>query len=131
MSNPMQTHGAFSWMQLAAGDVEAAKKFYGETLGWDISAMDMPGGPYTAIKLGDQPIGGIVPAKGGSGNGGAGRWTAYVTVDDVDARLARAKAGGAKVVAEPFDAPGVGRLATIEDPFGAHIALVTYAPPAE
>ena len=125
MSNPMETHGAFSWMQLAAGDVDAAKKFYGDTLGWDIAAMDMPGGPYTAIKLGDQPIGGIVSAQGGGG-----RWVAYVTVDDVDSRLAKAKSGGAKVIAEPFDAPGVGRMATIEDPFGAQIALITYAHPA-
>ncbi|MEM1398289.1 MAG: VOC family protein [Pseudomonadota bacterium] len=122
MNHPMQTHGAFSWMQLATGDVDAAKKFYGDTLGWEISAMDMPGGPYTAIRVGDQPIGGMVSAE----SGGA-RWVAYVTVDDVDDRLAKAKAGGAKVVAEPFDAPGVGRIATIEDPFGAHIALITYS----
>lgn len=125
MNNPMETHGAFSWMQLATGDVDAAKKFYGDTLGWDIATMEMPGGPYTAIKVGDQPVGGITPA----GEGGA-RWVAYVTVDDVDDRLAKAKAGGAKVVSEPFDAPGVGRMATIQDPFGAQIALITYSGPA-
>ncbi|MCX6073132.1 MAG: hypothetical protein NTY39_02300 [Campylobacterales bacterium] len=30
--NPFATHGAFSWFELMSGDVEGAKKFYGELL---------------------------------------------------------------------------------------------------
>lgn len=121
MSDAMRTHGAFSWSELQTTDVAAAAAFYREVLGWEVQAMDLPNGSYTAIAAGGRPLGGIVP-----GSGGAARWLAYVTVDDVDARTARAAAAGAVVLKAPFSAPGVGRMATIEDPAGAPICFITY-----
>ena len=103
----------------------AAKAFYGEVLGWEIEAVELPAGNYTIIKAGDRPLGGIVAA-----NGGAPRWLSYVTVDDVDRRLARAEAAGARVLKPAFTAPGVGRMAMIEDPDGAALCLITYEAPA-
>lgn len=58
---------------------------------------------------------------------GDGGWLTYVTVDDVDARVKKAKAAGATVVSEAMTAPGVGRMATIADPFGARIAFIDYS----
>ena len=49
-----------------------------------------------------------------------------ITVDDVDKRFGKALDQGATAVSEPSDYPGVGRMATIRDPYGASIALITY-----
>ncbi|WP_371685873.1 VOC family protein [Nitratireductor sp. OM-1] len=49
----------------------------------------------------------------------------YLSVDDVDAALEKAKAGGASVMREPFDVPGVGRIAILRQPGGAVIGWMT------
>jgi predicted enzyme related to lactoylglutathione lyase len=123
MSNPMQTHGAPSWLELHTDDVEQAKKFYTEVLGWGIRGMEMSdGNTYNALVLGDGTIGGIVPVQGGPT-----RWLTYVTVDDVEKRTKRAQQSGAKVLSPPAAVPGVGTMSTIEDPTGAAICFITYA----
>lgn len=47
----------------------------------------------------------------------------YITVDDCDEALARAKQNGATVVAEPVDAPP-GRFAILRDPIGGMIGVI-------
>jgi hypothetical protein len=54
-------------------------------------------------------------------------WGAYVTVDDVDATLAKCSALGGKVLVPPMDVPTVGRMAVIQDPQGATISVIAYA----
>ncbi len=118
--DPTQTHGAFSWMEHQGNDVDKAKEFYRRVLGWDF--MDMPmedGSKYPAITLGEKPIGGFA-AKPGN------HWLPYITVDDVDARTQAAQEAGGEVLCEPFDAPGVGRMAVVRDPIGASVALIRY-----
>jgi len=121
-ANPMQTHGAFSWVEYQGQDASAARAFYEGVLGWTVTDMPMQdGSSYAGILLGEQPIGGFSPKPAPTSS-----WLAYVTVDDVDARTRAATKAGAKVLAEPFSAPGVGRIAVIEDPFGATLAFITY-----
>lgn len=50
-------------------------------------------------------------------------WSTYLAVDDVDTRVARCIELGATVVVPPIDVPGVGRMALVCDPQGAHIWL--------
>jgi len=126
MSNPMQTHGAFSWMELHSGDNGRAKDFYTGLLGWGIDEMEMPGMIYSVIANGEEKIGGFPPEASETP-----RWLPYVTVDDVDARVEKAKSLGATIAMEPFSVPGVGRMATLVDPVGGVIALITYEAPTE
>lgn len=126
MSNPMQTHGAFSWMELHSGDGAKAKAFYTSLLGWGLEDMEMPSMTYTVIANGGDKIGGFPPMAAE-----APRWLPYVTVDDVDARVAKAKALGATIAGEPMTVPGVGRMATLIDPVGGVLALITYETSAE
>ncbi|QDG79262.1 VOC family protein [Labrenzia sp. PHM005] len=121
MSNPMQTHGTFSWMELHSGDGAKARAFYTDLLDWGTEDMEMPDATYTVIKNGEDKVGGFPPMAADKAH-----WLPYVTVDDVDARVAKAKALGATVLAEPFSVPTVGRMATISDPVGGVIALITY-----
>ncbi|MHA7774388.1 VOC family protein [Roseibium sp. M-1] len=126
MSNAMTTHGAFSWMELHCGDGDKAKSFYKDLLGWETKDMDVGVGPYTTILNGETMVGGIPPMEAETP-----RWLPYVTVDDVDARIAKAKSLGATVAMEPMSVPSVGRMATIVDPVGGVIALITFEAPPE
>ena len=124
-TNPMTTHGAFSWVEFHGQDAAAARSFYEKILGWTVAEMPMQdGSSYPGIMVGDQPAGGFSPkpAEGGA-------WLVYVTVDDVDARTRAAAEAGAEVISEPFSAPGVGRFAVVKDPFGASLAFITYENP--
>ena len=123
----MKQHGVFSWNELVTPDVPAAKKFYRDALGWelnDIKAGDMG---YTLAKMGGQDVAGIMKTPAGA-PGMPPTWGSYVTVDDVDARVARAQSLGGTLCVAPRDIPNVGRFAIIADPQGAMLAMITYFP---
>jgi predicted enzyme related to lactoylglutathione lyase len=121
----MWSHGSFFWNELMARDIEQAKKFYSSTIGWTFDGMPMPNGTYWVAKMAGEPVAGIFPMIGPDFDGVPENWLPYLAVDDVDARLKAAKAGGAKVTREPFDVPSVGRIAIIQAPGGAMIAWIT------
>lgn len=116
------TAGAPSWIEHSGPDGAAARKFYEDVIGWTVKEMPMgDGSNYPVLHVGEESVGGLNPRPSE-----AGLWTVYITVDDVDATHAKAVANGARSLAEPFDAPGVGRMAHILDPFGAALAFITY-----
>jgi hypothetical protein len=121
-----KTHGAFSWSELMTGDPAAAAAFYGPLFGWRIETVDMGGGPYHLLKVGETAIGGIMktPAEAGPM---PPAWGCYVTVEQVDATVARVTALGGKVVVPAMDIPGVGRMAVIADPQGATLSVMQYS----
>lgn len=118
-------HGIFSWNELMTTDVDAAKAFYREALGWQLQHLNNAGMPYTIAKQGDREVAGIV-AICDDAEGMAPCWGSYVTVDDVDKRVARAQSLGAKLFYGPMDIPNVGRIAVISDPQGAMLTMITY-----
>ncbi len=123
----MAGHGTFYWNELMTRDVEGAKAFFAATLGWTFDAMPMPGFTYHVAKSGDQAVGGIMDMAGMAPDDVPPHWMSYIDVDDVDARVAKAKAAGAEVMAEPFDVAGVGRIAIVKDPTGAVVGWITPA----
>jgi uncharacterized protein len=121
----MTTHGSFHWNELVTRDVEKAKKFYGSTIGWTFDGMPMPDGTYWVAKMGDKPVGGLFPIAGPQWDGVPEHWLPYLAVDDVDARVKKAVAAGAKLMRPSFDIPGVGRIAILTEPGGAGIGWIT------
>jgi uncharacterized protein len=122
------THGTFYWNELMARNVEGAKAFYTDTIGWSFDAMPMPsGGSYWVAKMGEQPVAGIFDISGAEFNGIAEGWMPYIAVDNVDARTAKALKAGAKVMKPAFDVPGVGRILILMEPGGAAIGWMTPA----
>jgi uncharacterized protein len=56
----MTAHGRFHWNELMTRDVERAKKFYADTLGWTYEAMQTPDGDtYWVASADGQPVAGI------------------------------------------------------------------------
>jgi uncharacterized protein len=124
-----QTHGTFYWNELMTRDVERAKKFYADTIGWIFDGMPMPdgGGTYWVAKMGDQPVAGILDISAPEFGPVPESWMAYIAVDDVNARVKKALAAGAKQMKPTFDVPGVGRIAILMEPGGAGIGWMTPA----
>jgi predicted enzyme related to lactoylglutathione lyase len=52
-------------------------------------------------------------------------WMSYLAVDDVDARVKKAVAAGAKLMRPIFDVPHVGRIAILTEPGGAGVGWMT------
>jgi uncharacterized protein len=123
----MWSHGNFYWNELMTRDAEKAKKFYSASIGWTFDAMPMENGTYWVAKMGDKAVGGIFPMSGPEFDAVPENWMSYLAVDDVDARLNKATAAGAKVMREPFDVPMVGRIAVIQEPGGAVVGWITPA----
>jgi predicted enzyme related to lactoylglutathione lyase len=126
-SSLMESHGRFHWNELMTRDVEKAKKFYADTLGWSFEAMPMPDGTYWIATIDGEPVAGIFDIGGAEYQGVNEMWMPYIAVDDIDARVRQAAQAGAKVMKEPFDVPGVGRIAMLTEPGGAGIGWMTPA----
>lgn len=120
-------HGRFYWNELNTWNVEKAKAFYAETLGWTYDVMPMAeGGEYTVCKAGEIMVGGIFPMIPGTGfDSIPDHWFAYIAVDDIDARVAMVEANGGEIIRPPFDVPQVGRIAIVKDAAGAAIGWMT------
>lgn len=119
------THGSFYRNELMTRDAAQAMKFYKEALGWGFDAMPIENGTCWIANSGDRPVDGIREMEGAGLEGVPERWMAYIAVDDIGARVKKAKAGGAKVIRPPFDVPGVVRIATLKEPGDAEIGWMT------
>jgi len=124
--------GEFQWHELYTTDHEAAFKFYQAIAGWErLGEFDMgPGmGTYVLWGRGGKQLGGMMTKpkdmKTPDGREVPPSWMYYVTTDDLDAALARAKARGATVLNGPMEVPGKQRIVQLMDPQGAAFALVT------
>ncbi len=118
------------WVELATHDVASAQGFYGELLGWRFSdSAHAPAGVrYSEYAVGDTHYGGLLQMTPEWGEVPA-HWSLYVLVPDLDARLAACLTAGGAISVPAFEAPGVGRIARIDDPTGAGLYLVQPAAP--
>jgi len=100
--------GTFSWADLGTTDAEAAKAFYTKVFGWEAagSRFDLEGKAVAALHEAGEP-----------------GWSSYVTVEDVDAVVAKARELGGEVPEEPRDVPETARTAAVKDPAGSLVHL--------
>lgn len=123
------SHGIFVWNELNSRDPDAARAFYAATLGWSFEPMPIEGGPdYWIIKMGAREVGGVFRLDGPEFDGLTDHWLSYIAVDDVDARLVAVKEAGGRALRDPFDVPGVGRIAIVQDSQGAVAGWMTPRP---
>lgn len=121
----MWANGSFYWNELMTRDAEAAKRFYGATLGWTFEAMEQgEGATYWIAKVGDESVAGVYQVDANDQETGEG-WFSYVAVKDLSGALARATSEGGEVVREPWEVPGVGRIAIVNDNAGNTMGWMT------
>lgn len=122
MANP---HGSWIWYELLTADADAAIDFYGKIIGWTGTKFPSAEMDYNIMSAGSDNVAGIMrnpmptpPA-----------WLGYIGVDDVDAIVAQIESLGGKVHMPPTDLEGVGRMAMVEDPQGAHFYVMRGSSP--
>ena len=128
-------HGTFGWNELMTTDVEAAKEFYANVIGWTSHDVQMgnPTSPakegeqsYTLWTVGDKEIGGAMKLEGPGMENVPPHWMSYVNVDDIDEVAQKVVAHGGQVVVGPMDVESIGRFYIIADPQGAVLGLASH-----
>jgi predicted enzyme related to lactoylglutathione lyase len=119
------TPGTFSWTDLNTTDQEAAKTFYAGLFGWEYDDQEVGEGmSYSMATLDGKMVAAIALQPQQQRDAGAPpAWNSYVTVENADQTLARAKELGAIVHADAFDVFDAGRMAVVQDPQGAYFLL--------
>jgi hypothetical protein len=117
--------GAPCWFELGATDQAAAKQFYTQLFGWEVSDYPMgPGQSYTMFKLdGHDVCAAYTLAPEVVGQGMRPHWRVYFATANVDESAAKVPALGGAVVHPPFDAMDAGRMSICKDPGGAVFTL--------
>jgi predicted enzyme related to lactoylglutathione lyase len=114
--------GTPSWVDLSTPDVDASARFYGELFGWEVEAAgpaEETGG-YAMFTLNGRNVAGVAPIMQ---EGQPPVWSTYVSTDDADAAVARAKEAGGAVMVEPMDVMDAGRMAFLAHPAGGMVGL--------
>jgi uncharacterized protein len=117
--------GAFCWNELITTDLDAAKAFYKAVFGWDANDVGPPGGeqPYVEWRLGDNPVGGMMPKTPEMPPDMPPLWGVYFAVADCDASVAKAQELGGSLFMGPTDIEP-GRFAVMADNVGAVFNLI-------
>jgi predicted enzyme related to lactoylglutathione lyase len=110
--------GTPCWVDRGTPDLDAAEKFYGPLLGWEIPELPNSAemGGYRRAKKGGKDVAGAMPLMQ---EGQPPAWSTYVAVADADATAAAVKDAGGSVISEPMDVMELGRMAIFADPTGA------------
>jgi predicted enzyme related to lactoylglutathione lyase len=110
--------GALCWNELATTDVERAKLFFAELLGWEYESNN---GGYVSIKNAGSLNGGM-REQTAQERGIPPNWLPYFTVENAEnAARQAAQLGGRELV--PTTGVDTGRFAVIADPPGAAFAV--------
>lgn len=115
------TIGTFSWPELGTTDAKAAKQFYTSLFGWQFNDNDMgPNGVYTIFTLNGRDVAALYTLMPDMVKQGVPpNWGAYVTVENADRSVEKAKSLGGTVIVPPLDVMEHGRMAVLQDPQGA------------
>lgn len=116
----------FCWHGIITTDVERAKAFYTETLGWSVMTVPMGASEATMFAAAGIPRLHVSPPHM---PGMPSHWENYLRVADVDASTRAARANGGQVLVPPTDIPP-GRFSVVTSPSGAALSLFHEADPA-
>ena len=110
--------GALCWNELATTDLERAKAFFAELLGWDYETDD--GGYVSIINAGR--LNGGMREQAARERGTPPSWLPYFTVESADKAVLEAEQLGGRTLL-PTTEIHIGRLAVIADRQGAAFAV--------
>jgi uncharacterized protein len=112
--------GAMCWNELATTDVDRAKRFFAELVGWTYETHDAG---YTTVTKEGRRIGGI-RSQTEAEQGGEPSWLTYFMVARTDDAVRKAEPLGGQGV-EPSAESHIGRRAVIADPQAARFGVLS------
>jgi predicted enzyme related to lactoylglutathione lyase len=120
MSEVSYEQGVFCWVDLSAHDLEAAKRWYSQLFGWEMTPSDDPNMPYSMAMQGGKMVAGIgqMPPDMQK-NGVPPMWNGYAWVDDCAKVEAAVREAGGKVLMPTMAIADVGTMAFFQDLEGA------------
>src|SRR5262249_34102519 len=121
------SHGRFVWYELMTTDMEAAKAFSAEVVGWGPPDARMPGMTYTLFPAGGASVSGLMGLSEDARKSGLRpSWLGYVGVSDVDATADRVKELGGAVHVPPTGIPNISRFSVAAYPQMTNITLLQW-----
>lgn len=112
--------GTPCWIDYGAADLDAAKSFYADVLGWSYTEGDSEYGGYFTCQVGEQSAAGMAPQMDPND---PPRWTTYLATDDAEATAALITDAGGTLLVQPMDVGPMGRMAVALDPQGNPFGL--------
>ncbi|MGW7267383.1 VOC family protein [Streptomyces sp. NPDC054842] len=113
----VQPDGTPCWADAMFGDVEGAKSFYGDVLGWTFGESSSEFGNYTQAYADGKAVAAVVPPM--PGQDGQSSWCLYFASADADATARKIRENGGEVLMEPMQVGDFGTMVLARDPSGA------------
>ncbi|MFG2293066.1 VOC family protein [Streptomyces sp. NPDC048603] len=110
--------GAPCWADAMFKDVEGAKRFYGEVLGWTFGDASSEYGNYTQAYADGKAVAAVVPPMPG-GEDMPSAWCLYFATADAAATAGRIRAAGGNLLMEPMQVGEFGTMLLAQEPSGA------------
>ncbi|MQY37632.1 putative glyoxylase CFP32 [Streptomyces sp. RB17] len=113
----VQPEGTPCWADAMFSDVEGAKRFYGDVLGWTFGESSSEYGNYTQAYADGKAVAAVVPPM--PGQEGQSQWCLYFASPDAAAAAERIRENGGEVLMEPMQVGDFGTMCLAREPSGA------------
>ncbi|AYG82753.1 Putative glyoxylase CFP32 [Streptomyces hundungensis] len=114
---PEYPEGAPCWVDAMFTDLEAAKTFYAEVLGWTFGEAASEFGSYTQAYSDGKAVAAVVPPMPGAD--APSQWCLYFASPDAAATGEKIKAAGGELLMEPMRVGTFGTMLIAKEPSGA------------
>ncbi|MFD7553049.1 VOC family protein [Streptomyces sp. NPDC059835] len=111
------TEGAPCWVDAMFADVEGAKSFYGDVLGWTFGDASSEYGNYTQAYSDGKAVAAVVPPM--PGVEAPSQWCLYFASPDAAATAAKVTSAGGEVLMGPMQVGPFGTMLVAKEPSGA------------
>ncbi|MFD7445467.1 VOC family protein [Streptomyces sp. NPDC059909] len=111
-----QPEGTPIWADAMFSDLEGAKSFYGEVLGWTFGEASSEHGNYTEAYADGKAVAAVVPPM--PGQEGHSQWCLYLASPDAAATAEKIRQNGGTVLMEPMQVGDFGSMCLAQDPGG-------------
>lgn len=109
------------WVDLSTTDLDGAKEFYGQVIGWKAEERTDDDGKvvYNMFTKDGKVAAGLMQAM----DGAPSVWSTYFQTADINAMVDKVKAAGGSVMVEPMQVMDSGHMAVVSDDQGAVFGL--------
>ncbi|MBB1254761.1 VOC family protein [Streptomyces alkaliterrae] len=122
MPDATRPDGEPCWVDATFPDLEGAKRFYSEVVGWTFGESAPEYGGYTQAYADGRAVAAVAPPMPGQPEEPPA-WCLYLATSDVEATAARARELGGTLLMEPMRVGDFGSMSLVREPSGAVFGL--------